>query len=267
MALVENTLFGIKDKVAIAIERIKTHEQLTREFRKGLPVHVAFSGGKDSMVIAELCKMAGIDYQLHYAVTQIDPPELMRFIKQNYPECIWQYPKLSMPKLILKYNMLPTRIVRYCCKDLKETYGKGMIMMGIRWAESVKRSKRVMFEYCAKRKVYLFAPIIDWSEQDVWDFIHNRKLPYCSLYDEGFTRIGCILCPMAHKAQRIMAIKRFPRIANNWYRWMIPLFEQYQKTGFADKFKYCHPSQIFEWWVFGKDKQEEDYNECLIFDD
>lgn len=45
-------------------------------------------------------------------------------------------------------------------------------------------------------------PIIDWSTEDVWNYIKTNNLRYCSLYDEGFDRIGCVLCPMASKNQR-----------------------------------------------------------------
>lgn len=52
----------------------------------------AFSGGKDSTVLAELCKMAqeqyGVEYSLNYNVTGIDPPELVYFMRQHYPELI-----------------------------------------------------------------------------------------------------------------------------------------------------------------------------------
>jgi len=48
---------------------------------------------------------------------------------------------------------------------------------------------------------FMVAPIFDWTDEDVWAYIRDRNLPYCSLYDEGFKRLGCIGCPMASKGR------------------------------------------------------------------
>ena len=56
---------------------------------------VAFSGGKDSIVIAKLAELAGVKNELWYNCTRIDPPQITRFIKENYPDCNWAYPKIT----------------------------------------------------------------------------------------------------------------------------------------------------------------------------
>lgn len=82
------------------------------------------------------------------------------------------------------------------------------VMLGVRRAESAKRSKRdVYYEY---RGVYNFNPIVDWKDNDVWDFIHKYNLPYPSLYDEGRKRLGCIMCPLACRASRIRDYNEYP---------------------------------------------------------
>lgn len=63
-----------KTKVETAIERIKTFEPPEGYF-------LAFSGGKDSVVIKALADMAGVKYDAHYHITSVDPPELVRFVK------------------------------------------------------------------------------------------------------------------------------------------------------------------------------------------
>ena len=63
----------------------------------------------------------------------------------------------------------------------------------------------------------LISPIFDWTEKDVWYFLNNViKAPHCSLYDEGYTRIGCILCPMSNAKSKLRDIKHFPHVKRNW---------------------------------------------------
>jgi len=93
--LKENTLFGETDKVSKAIDRLKAFEP-----EEGY--YLAFSGGKDSVVIKALADMAGVKYDAHYSLTTVDPPELVRFIKEKHPEVEIVKPKLSMWKLIEK---------------------------------------------------------------------------------------------------------------------------------------------------------------------
>ena len=64
--------------------------------------HLAFSGGKDSICILQLAKMAGVKYKAYFYMTTLDPPEILKFIKTYYPEVIWLRPQTSMFKLIEK---------------------------------------------------------------------------------------------------------------------------------------------------------------------
>ena len=131
--------FDGKDKVEIAIERFKTYEP-----DEGY--YLCFSGGKDSVVIKALADMAGVKYDAHYNVTGVDPPELVRFIKDYHKDVIFNIPRdkdgnrITMWGLIAKKNTPPLRIARYCCAELKERGGYGrFVVTGVRWAESVKR--------------------------------------------------------------------------------------------------------------------------------
>lgn len=133
--------FNGRDKVDKAIMRLQAYEPTEGYF-------LCFSGGKDSCVIKVLADMAGVKYDAHYHSTSVDPPELIRFIKDNHPDVIFDYPRdkdgnrITMWNLIPRKKMPPTRIVRYCCKELKEQEGKGRLKVtGVRWAESVNRKK------------------------------------------------------------------------------------------------------------------------------
>lgn len=129
------------DKVEIAIKRLKEFEPQEGYF-------LAFSGGKDSQCVYHLCKMAGVKFDAHYNVTSVDPPELVNFIKEKYPDVKRerQYndkgDPITMWSLIPERKMPPTRIVRYCCEKLKETNGEGrFVITGVRQAESVNRKR------------------------------------------------------------------------------------------------------------------------------
>ena len=82
-----------QSKIDKAIQLIKKAEKLALKYNQKEGFYLGFSGGKDSQCIYHLAKMAGVKFKAHYAVTTIDPPELMRFIKTNYPDVIWDRPK------------------------------------------------------------------------------------------------------------------------------------------------------------------------------
>lgn len=130
---------AIRTKVETAIKRLQSFEPPEGYF-------VAFSGGKDSQCIYHLCQMAGVKFDAHYSVTSVDPPELVHFIKRQYPDVIFDLPRyadgsrITMWTLIPKEGMPPTRIQRYCCQELKESGGEGRITVtGVRWEESARR--------------------------------------------------------------------------------------------------------------------------------
>lgn len=137
-------IFG-KTKLEATLDRIKT-------FEPPEGYYLAFSGGKDSQCIYHLCQMAGVKFDAHYRVTSVDPPELVRFIKEKYPDVAREIPHdddgkpITMWNLIPKRKFPPTQIVRYCCQALKESGGKDRVTMtGVRWSESVNRKRNQGF--------------------------------------------------------------------------------------------------------------------------
>lgn len=130
-----------KNKVEVAIDRLQSFEP-----KEGY--YLAFSGGKDSQCIYHLAKMAGVKFDAHYHITSVDPPELVRFIKTQYPDVALDYPRdadgnvITMWNLIPKQTIPPTRKARYCCDKLKESGGEGRLTVtGVRWAESPARKQ------------------------------------------------------------------------------------------------------------------------------
>jgi len=256
--------YGLQDRIDTAIARLKAHEPSDGYY-------LADSGGKDSCVLLRLAEMSGVKFDAHHNLTTVDPPELVRFIKEHHTSTQIQKPKRTMWDLIAKFRMPPTRLIRYCCKELKENGGSGrFVLTGIRKAESVKRSKRRMVETCMtdKTKTYLH-PIIDWTEDDVWGFIQREAVPYCSLYNEGFKRIGCILCPMSSKQNKLRDIERYPRYRAAYIR----AFARAQQSRIDANLKSVKmgetPEQMFAWWIQSSELRntKNNTNQILMFED
>lgn len=112
------------DKVKRAIQLFQMFEDAAVRYHED-GYYLAFSGGKDSVVLYVLAKMAHVKFQAHYHLTTVDPPELVRFIREAFPDVKVEYPELTMWDLIVKKQMPPLRTARYCCEVL---YRKKAIM-------------------------------------------------------------------------------------------------------------------------------------------
>ena len=257
MSLIEETLFGKKDKVATAIGRLRLLEPPGGYY-------AAFSGGKDSVVLEDLLQRAGVKFDLHYSITTVDPPELVHFIREHYPRIETHRPRETMWQLIVRKRMPPTRVVRYCCEVLKEGGGVGRVVVtGIRWEESYNRSKRKMVETCCRYgKRGMVNPIIDWTADDVWEYIHGSGLPYCSLYDEGFKRLGCVGCPCSGKEGMVKEFARWPKIKAAYLRAFAECLRKRRKDGL--KTEWTDPEQMMDWWINGS-KRGADPDQTTMF--
>lgn len=239
------------DKVALAIERL-------REFEPREGYYVAFSGGKDSCVLLDLVKRAGVRYDAHYNATTVDPPELVRFIRDFHPDVERHQPEETMWQLIVRNGMPPLRNMRYCCRVLKETGGAGrFVVTGIRWQESRYRKKRRLVEQCGLGKGRLLLhPIIDWSEADIWQYIRENDLSYCSLYDEGWKRIGCVMCPNGGRKKMQREAERWPKIAEAYRRACCKAVERAKADG--RNVDWADGDDLYEWWMTGRRKHPHD---------
>ena len=260
--LKENTLFGEVDKVQEAIDLLRKHEPPEGYY-------MGFSGGKDSTVAYDLCKKAGVKVFAQYCLTTVDPPEVVYFVREHYPE-IWENrlkPKISMWKLIEKEQILPTRIMRYCCRIFKEVGGGGMdVVTGIRAEESPRRAKRKQYEPKKGDSPHHYIhPIFDWTEADVWDYIHGNDLPYCELYDESYKRVGCVLCPFQSQANTLRDLARFPKYAENYKKAADRAVKARIKAGKETDWK--NGEEMFDWWIGERRKVRiaEDCNAIPLF--
>lgn len=278
-------MFGM-DRVETAIERLKAYEP-----KEGY--YLAFSGGKDSVVVKALADMAGVRYDAHYKITTVDQPELVNFVKKfkdvsmdssHYKDGR----RITMWNLIPKKGTPPTRVARYCCEFLKESDGRGRVTItGVRHSESVNRSKnqgditiadrnaskyleknnktftktpsggavlnfdnaesKEIVDMCYRTRRTLVNPIIDWSEEDVWEFIHRYNIPYCELYDQGYKRLGCIGCPVAYAKNRRAELERYPKYKNLYINSFERMLEQRAKDGKAPIWDSAE--DVMKWWL------------------
>lgn len=225
----------LQDKIQHSIRAIRKAEKLALKYSdEGF--HLAFSGGKDSQVIYELAKMAGVKFKAYFYKTSVDPKELLSFIRTNYPEVIWVKPKLTMFQLILKKKNLPTRKSRFCCEYIKEKQGLNqVVIIGIRKAESTSRAKRIEFTSDCKNGCdrNLLSPILEWTDADVWQFLAMRGIKACNLYDKHI-RIGCIGCPLSRN--RGKELRQYPNVMKAFENTCQRIIDTYPDCSFARNF-------------------------------
>ena len=209
-------------------------------------IELSYSGGKDSDVILELAKMAGIPYRAIYKNTTIDPKGTIAHAKEMGAEVI--RPKETFFQLVSKKGF-PSRFARFCCSALKEYKICDRAIQGIRRSESRKRAENykepeMCRVYSAKEKVKVYLPILEWTDQDVEEFIKERNIKCHPLYYrrgqfDVTQRLGCMGCPLASRKKRIQFFKDNPRLLKAWIRAGQKRYksEAYQNGGAKHKFK------------------------------
>ena len=148
------------------------------------PIEVCYSGGKDSDVILELAKMAGINYRAIYKNTTIDPRGTIQHVREMGVEVV--QPQQNFLNII-RHKGMPSRFARFCCELLKEYPILPRAVVGIRKCESRKRMERYKEPeqcriYSGGKKVRQYLPILDWTNDDVKEFIEQRKIKCAPVY-------------------------------------------------------------------------------------
>ena len=263
---------SLAKKILYSIDLIRKSEKMALRLDPENGFYNTFSGGKDSQCLYHLVKIAGVKAKTHMNLTSVDPPEVIRFVKQQYPDVELIKPKMSIYDMAKKKHILPTMRLRWCCSEYKEMSGAGKVtLIGVRKQESARRAKREEISTDIKgnrneetfdqwseheeqmvtcvgcKDKILVSPIIYWTEQDVWEFLNVNNIPHCELYDEGYSRIGCILCPMSNYNVKIRDMKRYPHVMKKW----INTIQWLKDNGYSNHVEESAETH-FRWWISGK---------------
>lgn len=261
----------LERKIEKALAIIREYEPMALELSPD-GYYVAFSGGKDSIVMERLFQMAGVKHSAWYNNVTIDPPELVQFIKRVYPYVQWNNPEMNLIyKMADKSNGPPTRLARWCCEIYKEQGGTGKFKaIGVRAEESARR-KGAWQTITRHRKTStpILSPILYWTETDIWQFVRSNDMPYCSLYDEGFKRLGCVGCPMGGPTAQKREFERWPKYEKLWRRGFQLYWDRWKgvpRRDGGDRWieKFQTVDQLWQWWISGK-AYEGDAPDCQMW--
>lgn len=271
------------EKLSHSIQLLQKAEKTALRYSNS-GFYLAFSGGKDSQSLYHVAVLAGVKFTPHYSLTTLDPPELVKFIREFYPDVIIDRPDFTFSQLCVHKKALPTRVMRFCCSVLKETKGAGTVTLtGVRRAESYQRSKRNEAEIVANSPNNRFSgnfeqldqftrtkeiegvqcvrgqdkivinPIIEWTDADVWYFLNTVvKVKHCSLYDKGWKRIGCLFCPMASQKEITNEVMLYPKYKDI----IIRTIHRIRLEGHLNDYVDLTDEEVFQWWVSKKSLKE-----------
>ncbi len=220
-----------------------------KEFRDS-PVYVSFSGGKDSLTTLDLARSAvKKPVKVFFANTGIEFPETVEFArefcKNNNIELIEVKAGEAFWENLSSFGP-PAKDFRWCCKvcklapinkvieDCTRGGRKCLTIDGKRRYESFARSRIAPMEEnpFIPGQVSVF-PIRNWRAIEVWLYIFYRRLKYNPLYDMGFERVGCWLCPAELGAE----FYRFKELHTELFaRWNNYLISWAETHGLSQKF-------------------------------
>lgn len=209
-------------------------------------------------------------------------------IKTGRTVPLYKGKSINMFSLIEKKQIPPTRLMRYCCSVFKEnTTPNRIVAVGVREAESTARRGRGDFSTVEKTKALAkhfslehiqevfenakerasiwdctfvakarsnkslcVNPIYEWTDGDVWEYIRENNLPYNELYDMGYSRVGCILCPMAKKSEKKRDEINFPAIKENYIKAFERMLKARKERGKDDSAgNWTDAQAVYRWWV------------------
>lgn len=209
---------------------------------------VAFSGGKDSTVVLNLVRKIVPTIAARFCNTGVESPSTIEFCNQ-IPNLIELKPEKSFWRCVDEYGFpqVKSRAKSHgnrCCYYLKElpalTHDKqakvDLVFTGLTAAESNQRKLTLMRTgpyYQVKSGQWRCHPIWNWTEDDVWNYIHAKNLPYNRIYDEGAKRCGCQPCTAYINWKRNLARENSKLLTHILKLQGQSQLEQWECTGFG----------------------------------
>ena len=182
---------ALRKKIQYSIDLLRKAKDLALRYSSD-GFYLAFSGGKDSQALYHVAKLAGVPFKGHMNLTSVDPPQVIMFVKKHYPSVELHKPVDSIYNIAYKRKyLLPSRLIRWCCADLKEKGGAGTVTLtGIRKAESLKRSKRSPVEVSNRSFAGELDQFFEWQKEQI-----EAKLPNINqdqFADQGESEVRCV---------------------------------------------------------------------------
>jgi len=204
-------------------ETVKKIYDVWKRYKNKLDIfHVAFSGGKDSIVLLDLVKKAlpKDEFVVVFGDTQMEFPDTYYVVDKVEAQCKAEGIRFFRAKSHMdvfdswRAFAPPSRVLRWCCgvhkstpqvltlrEYIKETLGKsdysGLALVGVRGAESARRDEydfeSIGMKQRGQRSAY---PILDWSSFEIWLYLYANKLEINKAYTQGSQRVGCLCCPL-----------------------------------------------------------------------
>ena len=194
--------------------------------------YVAFSGGKDSVVVLDLVQRALPHncFKVLFGDTGMEFPDTYETVEKIKQICAEEKIEFLQAKSKLKPENTwqifgpPAVTIRWCCSvhkttpqimQLREVLQKpdftGMAFTGVRGDESLSRSEYDAISYGGKHSgQYSCHPILEWNTAELFLYIYENGLTFNNAYKKGNTRAGCLVCPMSQGKHDYMKYKNYP---------------------------------------------------------
>ena len=195
-------------------DAVKFIRRVSEEMK--LPLGVSFSGGKDSLATLLLALDAGFRPPVIFADTGIEFPETLSYVdsvaRELSVEILRGTPRASFFDNLERFGP-PGRDFRWCCKSQKlgptaeliqrRFPGGVLTLIGQRRFESdLRERKGPVWDNPWVPLQKGASPVQDWTALDIWLYIFYKGASYNPLYERGFHRIGCWLCPSCDMAEK-----------------------------------------------------------------
>ena len=169
------------------LERIEETNKVIEEAydRYGTHLSLCFNGGKDSTVLLDLvmreAKKRGYTIRPFYLEVANEFDEILDFL--DYSGKHWSIDIIRIKTDNLKHGL----------EYLVNNYNMTAVFLGVR-STDFKNCQMDFFEQTTEGwpDAMRVMPILKWTYKDIWEYIDYYKIPFCSLYNIGYTSIGSI---------------------------------------------------------------------------